>query len=96
MTTWLSSRSTANKERYLKLKSIVQRLIRKIKNDWFQGKAAEIEPLVSRSKSASKSIGQLQQASGRLRPSVPRMKMEKSARHLQNTRTDGRDTLRVY
>ena len=47
MTTWLSSRSTANKERYLKLKSIVQRLIRKIKNEWFQAKAAEIKQVVA-------------------------------------------------
>ena len=72
-TTWLSSKSTADKERYLKQKSTVQRLIRQIKNEWFQAKAAEIEQLVSRSKSAWKSIGQLQQASGGLRPSVPRI-----------------------
>ena len=51
----------------------MQRLIRRIKNEWFQVKAAEIEQIVSRSRSAWKSIGQLQQASGRLRPSVPRV-----------------------
>ena len=52
----------------------MQRLIRRIKkNEWFQAKAAEIEQMASRSRSAWKSIGQLQQASGGLRPTVPRV-----------------------
>ena len=47
--------------------------IRRIKNEWFQAKAAEIEQMVSRYRSAWKSIGQPQQASRGLRPSVPRV-----------------------
>ena len=59
MTIWLSSKSTTDKEQFLKQKSTVQRLIRRIKNEWFQAKAAEIEQMVSRSRSAWKGIGQL-------------------------------------
>ena len=47
MTIWLSSKSTTDKEQFLKQKSTVQRLIRRIKNEWFQAKAAEIEQMVS-------------------------------------------------
>ena len=48
--TWLSSQSEPDRIQYLKQKGAVQRLIRHVKNKWFQEKAAEIESKISRSK----------------------------------------------
>ena len=56
----------------MKQKGVVQKLIRHVKNKWFQAKAAEIELKMSRSRSAWKSIRQLQQARWGLRPVTPR------------------------
>ena len=59
---WLSSGLESDKTRYVKQKGAVQRLIRHVKNKWFQEKAKEIEFQIDRSKSAWKSLKQLQQA----------------------------------
>ena len=72
MKRWLSSRNDADRERYVKLKSLVQRLIRQTKNKWFQTKAAEIEDKMNRSRPGWKSIRQLQEAGRGLRPVTPR------------------------
>ena len=71
--TWLSSRSEGDRTKFVRQRSKVQKLIRRIKNEWFQRKAVEIEIAVSRSRSAWKSIRDLQRACGELRPSVPRV-----------------------
>ena len=67
---WLSTKCGEDRLRYVKQRGAVQRLIRQIKK--FQKKVAEIELAISRSRSAWKSIRQLQQASRGLRPSNPR------------------------
>ena len=69
---WLSSGSESDKTRYVKQKGAVQRLIRHVKNKWFQEKAKEIEFQIDRSKSAWKSLKQLQQAKSGLKPVAPR------------------------
>ena len=69
---WLSSGLESDKAKYVKQKGAVQRLIRHVKNKWFQAKAKEIEYKIDRSRSAWKSIKQLQQAKSGLRPVAPR------------------------
>ena len=56
---WLSTKHGEDRLRYVKQRGAVQRLIRQIKNEWFQKKVAEIELAMSRSRSAWKSIRQL-------------------------------------
>ena len=56
----------------MKQKGAVQKLIRHVKNKWFQAKAVEIELKISRSRPAWKSIKQLQQARRGLRRVTPR------------------------
>ena len=69
---WLASKQDEDRRLYLKKKRELQRLIRKLKNQWFSSKAAEIERSMRRVRSAWKSIRQLQQAGRGLRPSIPR------------------------
>ncbi len=69
---WLSTKRDSDQLKFKKQKSAVQRLIRQVKNKWFQDKAVEIEREMGRSRSAWKSIKQLQQASFGLRPAAPR------------------------
>ena len=74
LTTWLASGKEGDRQQYLKQKSAVQRLIRQVKNKWYQSKASEIERSTRgstrRSGGAWKNIRQLQQASRGLRPAI--------------------------
>ena len=69
---WLASKRDEDRRLYLKEKRELQHLIRKLKNQWFSNKAAEIERSMRRAPSAWESIRQLQQAGGGLRPYIPR------------------------
>ena len=68
----LCSKTDLARVKYVKQKDVVQKLIRHVKNKWFQAKAADIELKMSRSRSAWKNIKQLQQARRGLRPVTPR------------------------
>ena len=72
LSTWLASNSRADRMKYVKQKSAVQRLVRQEKNKWFQEKAAEIEYGMNRSRAGWKSIRQLQVATWGMKPTTPR------------------------
>ena len=60
LTRWLASQSDNDKRNFLRQKSAVQRLIRRIKNQWYQDRATEIEHSMKTNSNAWKSIRQLQ------------------------------------
>ena len=59
---WLATKRDEDRKLYLKEKRQLQCLIRKLKNQWFSSKVAEIERSMRRARSAWESTRQLQQA----------------------------------
>lgn len=83
LTTWLASGKEEDRQQYLKQKKTARRVIRPVKNKWYQSKASEIKRSTRstrRCEGAWENIRQLQQAGRGLRPAISKAMKDENAR----------------